>query len=219
MGRITVVFTVHNERGACTKKELVGILESVGPAVVFEEIRPSDFDAFYRVGLTLETRAVAEYVRARPACQVPVDQYESHPENIDSVFDYAERNNVEYRALIAERDSKTDHLGFPYLNSSEFAATSKRACASLESTIAMSGSDGLKKILTTWNSLLRGRETSMLDNIYAFCRTAHFKEGVFLVGAEHMAPIVEGVESTSKTEPNLIEWNFWNRLRPFKGAH
>lgn len=221
MGRITLVCTVHNERGLCSENELVRILETIGPDVIFEEIRPSDFDSFYASKHTLETRAVARYLKARTARQVPVDEY-SVPENfrrdIDILFDYVESNDIGYRALIAERDWKTDQLGYRYLNSPEFEAISKRSRESLENTIALSGSDGLKKILSTWNGQLQRRENSMLENIYAFCRTSPFKEGVFLVGAEHVSSIMEGIENRIKRDANLVGWNIWSRLRELRGT-
>jgi len=57
----------------------------------------------------------------------------------------------------------------------------------------------------------------MLENIYSFCRASQFKEGIFLVGAEHMSSIIEGVESRIKRESNLVAWNIWNRPRELKG--
>jgi hypothetical protein len=127
--------------------------------------------------------------------------------DMDILFDYVESNNIQYCALIDERDQKAYQLGFQYLNSPEFEALSKRARESFEKTIAMSGRDGLKKILSTWNDLLRRREDSMVENIYDFCRNNPFTEGVFLVGAEHMLSIVENIEGRMNTETELVDWN------------
>ena len=216
MGRITLVCTVHSEMGLCNENELIRILEAVGPDVIFEEIHPSDFDSYYRDKSkhTLETRTVGRYLKVRPARQVPVDDFvipEGFPRDMGILFDYVESNNIEYRALVAERDQKTYHLGFRYLNSPEFETLSKRSRESFEKAIALSGSDGLKKILSTWNDLLRRREDSMLANIYDFSRKNLFTEGVFLVGAAHMSSIVEDIQSRMKTEANLVDWNIWNR--------
>lgn len=225
MGKITLVCTVHNKRGSCSENELVGILESVDPDVIFEEIRPSDFDSYYACLYTLETQAVTRYVKARATTrQVPVDNFDdivdpgSLRRDIDILFDYAESNSIEYRALIAERDWKTDQLGFRYLNSPEFEELSKRSRELLENIIARSDSDGLKNILSTWNGQLQRRENSMLENIYAFCRTIPFKKGVFLVGAEHISPLIEGIESRIKREANLVSWNIWSRPRQVQGV-
>ena len=217
MGKITLVCTVHNETGLCNEDELMRILESVGPDVIFEEILPSDFDSYYRdkSKQTLETRTVGRYLKVRPARQVPVDEFvipESLPRDMGSLFDYVESHSIEYRALIAERDQKTHQHGFRYLNSQEFEALSKRSRESFEKTIALSGSEGLKKILSTWNELLRRRENSMLENIHDFCRKSSFTEGVFLVGAGHMSSIVEDIESRKNTEADIVDWKIWTRI-------
>jgi len=188
------------------------ILETIGPDVIFEEIRRSDFGAYYRdkTKSTLETRTVGRYLKVRPARQVPVDDFvipEGFPGDINSLFEYVESNDIEYRGLIAEREQKTYHLGFRYLNSPAFEALSKRARESFEKTIALSGSEDLKKKLWTWNDALRRRDASMIQNIYEFCRKSPFTEGAFLVGAEHISSILEGITSRMKTDGNLVDWN------------
>ena len=212
MGRITLVCTVHRQRGLCNEDELVRILDAIGPDVIFEEMRQSDFDLHYQDESkhTLEMRAVVRYLKVRPARQVPVDDFvipRDLPRDIDSVFEYAESNSIEYRALVAERDQKTFHRGFRYLNSPEFGALSKRARDLFENSIALSGRDDLKRGLSTWNGALLRRETSMVDNIYDFCRRSQFTEAVFLVGAEHMWSIAENIEKRIQTENNLVAWN------------
>jgi hypothetical protein len=207
---------VHNENGLCNENELIRILETVRPDVIFEEIRPSDFDSYYRdkSRCTLETGAIGKYVEAKPTQQVPVDDFiipDNFPEEMSTLFDYVESDSIEYLALIAERNQKTHHLGFSYLTSPEFEALSKSTRAALEKSIALSRSEILEKILSTWNDLLRRREDSMLENIYDFWRNSPFKEGVFLVGAEHMSSIVGHVERRMKTEVSLVDWKIWNR--------
>jgi len=211
VGRITLVCTVHRERGLCNESELIRILETIGPDVIFEEIRPSDFGAYYRDKSfsTLETRAVSSYLKVRPTDQVAVDDYvipDGFRREMDSLFEYVESTDPEYRRLIAERDQKTYRLGFRYLNSPAFEALSKRARESFEKTIASSGSEGLKKKLWMWNDALRRRDASMIQNIYEFCRKCPFKEGAFLVGAEHISSILEDIASRMKTDGNLVDW-------------
>ena len=198
MGRITLVCTVHNERGLCNENELLRILEAIGPEVIFEEIRPSDFQSYYadKSKHTLEMRTVGRYLKRKTGRQVPVDDFvipEGFRRDLDILFDYVESNNIEYSELIAERDQKTHHLGFRYLNSPEFKALSKNVCESFEKFIAKSGRDDLKKSLLTWNDMMRRRENSMLKNIYDFCRNSPFTEGMFLVGAGHMSSVCENI--------------------------
>ena len=212
MGRITLVCTVHRAMGLCNEDELIRILAAIGPDVIFEEIRQSDFDSRYQDESkhTLEMRAVVRYLNARHARQVPVDDFvipRGFRRVIDTVFEYAESNSSEYRALVAERDQKTFHRGFRYLNSPECEALSRRARESFERCIALSGCDDLIKGLSTWNDLLLRREASIVENIYDFCRKSQFTEGVFLVGAEHMGSIAANTEKRIQTENNVVTWN------------
>jgi len=206
---------MHKENGLCSEHELLKILETVGPDVVFEEIRPADFDSYYRdrSRSRLETRAVIRYLKVRSAQQVPVDDYvipESFPRDIASLDEYVGSNSIEYCELMDEIDQKTHLLGFRYLSSSEFEALNKRASESYEKSIAISSSEDLKNRLSMLNDQLRKRDASMVEKIYDFCRNNQFTEGVFLVGAGHKSSIVEDIENRMKTEANLVDWNIWN---------
>jgi hypothetical protein len=212
VARITLVCTVHREMGLCNEDELIVILNAIGPDVIFDEIRQADFDSHYQDASkhTLEMRAVVRDWKVRPARQVPVDDFaipRDFPRHIDSVFEYAESTSIEFRALVGERDQKTFHSGFRYLNSPEFEALSKRARELFEKAIVLSGRDDLQQWLSTWNDLLLRRDASMVDNIYDFCRKSQFTEGVFLVGAEHMWSIAGIIEKRIQTENDLVAWN------------
>ena len=69
MHKVTVVCSVHWENGLCNADELLRILRAIGPAVVFQEIRPSDHRS-------LEAQAMARYRQFKSSHQVHVDQYE-----------------------------------------------------------------------------------------------------------------------------------------------
>ena len=217
VGRITLVCTMHRERGLCSEHELLKILETIGPDVFFEEIRQSDFDSHYRdrSRSTLETRTVSRYLKVKSAQQVPVDDYvipESFLRDMGILSDYVESRSAEYRAVEAKIHQMALDLGFRYLNSPEFMAHRKYADELFEEVITMSGSDELRKLLSTWNDQLRRREDSMMENIYDFCRKSSFTEGVFLVGAGHMSSIVQDIEGRMQKETNLVDWKFWSRL-------
>jgi len=126
--------------------------------------------------------------------------------------DYVKSRSAEYCAVEAKTHQMAFDLGFRYLNSPEFMAHRKYADELFEEVIAMSGSDDLQKILSTWNDQLRRREDSMLENIYDFCRKSSFTEGVFLVGAGHMSSIVQNIEGRMQKEANLVDWKFWSQL-------
>lgn len=222
MGRITLVGTVHRERGSCNENELIRILEAIGPDVIFEEIRPSDFEAHYRDKSkhTLEMRTVDRYLKVKSARQVPVDNFvipDSFLRDMASLEEYVASNSIEYCELMDKLDQKKHLLGFWYLSSLEFESLNKRASESFEKTIALSGSEDLKKRLSMWNDQLRKRDASMVENIYEFCRKSPFTEGVFLVGAGHISSILEDIESRMQTKANFVDWSIWNRLHQSKG--
>jgi hypothetical protein len=199
------------------------ILAGIGPDVIFEEIRPTDFETLYRDQSkhTLEMRTVGRYLKIKPARQVPVDDYaipDSFARDMFSMDEYVESNSIEYCGLAGEIDQKTHLLGFRFLNSQEYEALNKRANEAYEKVIAMSGSQVLKNRLSMWNTQVRKREASMVENIYEFSRKSSLTEGVFLVGAAHLAPILENAGSRMRTEGNLADGITWNRLRLRSGA-
>lgn len=215
VGRIILVGTVHRELGSCNESELIRILETIGPDVIFEEIRPSDFDALYRdtPKHSLEMGAISRYVKVRPARQVPVDDYEI-PEGFGpkmrALESFVESRSPEYGAVMDEIGQMKAEFGFRYLNSPNFVAHIKKSEGLFEQTIFRYGNDDAKKLNSMWNEQVRRRDNSMLENIYNFCREGAFAKGVFLVGAGHMASIVEGVESRMKKEADLVDWKIWN---------
>lgn len=200
MGRVTLVGTAHRESGLCNAGELTRILEAIGPDVIFEEIRPSDFEAAYRDQSkhTLEMRAVGNYLKVKLARQVPVDDYAfpaNFPRDIARLEEYVQANCKEYCELMDEISQKKHLLGFRYLNSPEFEVLNKRANLSYEKTVAMSGSEDLKKSLSIFNEQMRRRDASMVENIHEFRRKNPFTAGVFLVGAGHLPAILQEMEN------------------------
>jgi hypothetical protein len=203
MGKITLVGTAHREDGLCNEGELLKILEAISPDVIFEEIRPSDFEARYRDTSkhTLEMRAVGRYLKTKPARQVPVDDYvvpDGFLRDMAQMEEYVQTCGAEYCELMDKMGEKKHLLGFRFLNSPEFEALNKRVNESYERAIAASGREDLKKTLSIYNEQMRRRDAAMVENIHDFCRNTPFREGVFLVGAGHMPAILEEIESRTR---------------------
>src|SRR5687767_6119231 len=120
MHKITLVCSVHREIGNCTAQELLKILRAIEPEVLFEEIRPSDFDAYCKHGskTLLEPQAVAQYLDIKTLRRVPVDRYHlpdklfAFRQQIDSVFDHVHLASLEYRRLTEEGDDHVRQEGF-----------------------------------------------------------------------------------------------------------
>jgi len=206
LSRITLVGTVH--RGS--EDELVRILEAISPDLIFEESRPSDFEAWYRnpARYTPEMRAICRYLKMKPARQVPVDGYaipNGFRGEMISLENFVRSNSLEYCELTGAIDARVDGFGFRFLNSLEYEALSRKEAEIFEKIIGRLGSEAQRKQLSMWNDQIRKREAVMVGNIRGFCGKTPFKEGVFLVGAAHIPAILKLVEG-STMEGGPVEW-------------
>jgi len=210
MRNITLLCTSHGEGGLCNAGELLRLLRAIDPNVIFGEVHQSDID-FYNPR-SLEGQAVTKLLAFKSCQRVPVDRYDMPPNFralTDSVFDYVERHSHEYLLLQNQRDNATHLHGFMYLNSAAVAQVMSRMSAIEEETINGAGNPELVRALATWRQVMQGREKTMVDNIYRYCRENIFDTGVFLVGAAHRSGIVKAIEELSHADADLIEWNLY----------
>lgn len=216
MRRITLVCTTHTAIGLCDENELVKILQAIGPEVIFEELRPTDFDSLYsdKSKHTLEMRAITAYLRIGTARQVPVDEYEQLVGSRDAMRTLnrlVESRCREYCDVMDQIQQMQFEFGFAYLNSPTFVAHIKRSERLFEETVLKYGDGESKELHARFREQLHYRDSSMLRNIYEFCRKNDFMEGVFLVGAGHMTSIIEGIQNRMAQEAGIVEWRFWNQ--------
>lgn len=217
MPKITLVFSAHRENGLCNFEELLKILRAIEPEIIFEEIRPSDFDSYCKHGTksTLETQAIARYLDFKSVRRVPVDRYDipgnrmvEFKRELDCAFDYVEQTSREYQLLHEENHRNAHQHGFRYLNSAALARAMARVSEIEEKIINETGAQGLMRCLEKWRHMTQCREREMIGNIYDYCRENVFDVGVFLIGAAHQAGIVKEIETFSSTEVDLIDWSF-----------
>jgi hypothetical protein len=205
MKSITLICSAHNANGKCNVKELAKILQTIGPDVVFQEVRPSH-------GWSVEAQAVTEYLNYKPCRTVYVDEYKVPADaaeikkHLDSGFEYVAEISEEYQRLKTKIDFRTHHEGFRYLNSPDFTKTNARMSEIEDEIIGGKAGDALRY----FRQFMRSRESEMMRNIYAHCRENAFDTGVFLVGAAHKTGIIKKIESFDGNEPGLITWNFYN---------
>jgi hypothetical protein len=213
MHSITLVCSAHSENGACNVGELLKILRGIEPEIVFEEVRPQDFDAYYKHGTLshLESRAIRRYRESKSILQIPVDRHDS-PDNsvfaeIQNVFDCVEQNSKEYLALDEESRERVFIDGFRYLNSRDFVSITARSCEIEDRVITQTGDRRLMYWLEKWRYIHQTRELEMIGNIYQYCRENVVGSGVFLVGAAHKAGLIKAIERHERAETKLINWN------------
>jgi hypothetical protein len=220
MGCLTIVFTIHNDSGKCDEHELLKIIRALDPDIIFEELSESSYDlCYHNMSMhTLEVRALRRYLREKTVPHIPVDNIlppQNFKEEMDLLLDYVENDSIAYLPLIIETRLKTEQFGFGYLVSADFDALSARTQEELEKSVAESNSDQLKRIFWTWIDFLRRREECILSTIFSIFRSAPYRNGILLVGAEHRRPIVEGIMRRVATEPDLITWTVWTGGEPF----
>jgi len=207
MRKITLVCSSHREKGLCNAQELLRILRAIDPAVIFEEVRQSDFDIYNTT--SLEGQAATRFLALKSLQRVPVDRYDLPPNFralTDSAFDFVEQHSHEYRFLHDQSESDTHLHGFMYLNSATFAKVMARMAEIEDETINREGNPDLVRALATWRQVIQGREKAMVENIYRYCRENIFETGVFLVGAAHRSGIVKAIEEAPHPEAELLEW-------------
>jgi hypothetical protein len=214
MHKITLVCSGHRESGRCNSEELLNLLRAIQPDVVFEEMRPSDFDLLYSKG-SVEAHAITKFREFKVFQPVPVDTFEIS-ENIlaeikkdfDRVVDCVTKSNEEYRSLNEICEIDVHQHGFQYLNSAAFAKITARMSEIENEIIGRTGNQSFIRGLERWRQLIQRREHEMVGNIYEYCRKNIFGTGVFLVGAAHKMGIVKEIEGYAISEANLIDWNF-----------
>lgn len=215
MRKITLICSVHNEKGICNAEELLKILRAINPEVVFPEMHPSKFDYLYRRG-SVEVHAITKYRSYKLFQLVPVDLREFSEMNliefkkdIDRTLDYVGQTTLEYRQIDEEIDNNTKHLGFHYLNSAAFTTMMAKMFEIEDEVIGKTGDKESIRLLKLWRESNQKREVEMVSNIYKYSRENDFDAGVFFVGAAHKMGIVKEVEKYSTAEADLIKWNFF----------
>ena len=216
MATITIVFTVHNEQGLCNQAELVRILREIDPEVIFEELRPLDFAEMYQESArhTLEMKAIIEFRNEKPVEQVPVDHFEMKEglaADINKLLSYAERSHTEYGEFTDKEDWCAYHFGFEFFCSAEFKALNAQTHKALSDAVDQSKDEAINGLLQDWNQRWRMRERSMVENIYKYSERRAFSSAAFLVGAGHIAGILEEIATCAKENPEAIEWKIWKR--------
>jgi len=127
MYNITLLFTFHGELGNCNTDELLKIIESISPDVIFEELSPALFYRSYNGNQfpcePPEIKSIKRYIQNHSIQHVPVDIDENQSlstRDIKYMFDAFQKYDV-YRKLEDERYKMTEQYGYAFLNSKKYA--------------------------------------------------------------------------------------------------
>jgi hypothetical protein len=209
---ITIIFSKHIEHGKCNTNELYKIIEQIRPEVIFEEIFPSRYDAYYKEHSisTLETNAVNKYMQEHIIKNIPVDknidmkeikeQYDKF-NCLDNIF----FDNSEYCSLLEKNLEMVCIHGFKYLNSARHLEISKKLHR-LEKIILENINDvELFNRYKMWINNINERENCMIKNIYNYSKENNFNSALFMIGAEHKISIIKKI-TDMKDDKVKINW-------------
>lgn len=208
--RVTLVSTVHAERGAVTVPALVTVLERLSPGVVFAEV-PRSYAERYANGShgTLESRAVAEYSRSNSLTVVAVDRDKPSEDFFRvtrDLLERVERASRDYRNLVDHHSAMTASGGLMYLNSAASAATLAAMRDDVPATIDWIRAPHLHAVNEMWLNEIELRDREMIANISQCAAEGRFTSGVFLVGAAHRQSLLDKIHAAKREGTSTVDW-------------
>jgi hypothetical protein len=214
MYNITLFCTQHGENGNCNVHELYGIIETLNPEIIFEEIPPCNFDEYYKnmTRSNLETDTIKMYLEKHPIKHIPVDHDVIMPQSFwdDNryMFEKIETTNYEFRKSLDLDSQYVKLYGFNYLNSINCINTRNDYYGEIEVTLQILNNEKLFKIYKLWNNINEKRENEMINNIYSYCKENSFDKGLFFIGAAHRESIIKKIKNCNETEEINLNWNY-----------
>ncbi len=215
MCNIALIATSHKENGMCNIKELLKILQTIKPDVIFEELSQQLFTDIYsgRLSDSLETNTIKIYSNEKIVKHLPVDVDGNQlidrevKDSISNMFEIFNRNH-DYQDLILQLRKYSYESGFPYLNSIQCETLLAKKYF-FEQRLAEGYKQGnLVSVHQTWIRINEFRERQMLANIYKYSELNNFDNAIFLVGAEHRKPIIDLTNQNEIEKEASINWNF-----------
>jgi hypothetical protein len=217
MKRVSVVGTVHEEKGRASISALLAILERIKPEVIFLEIPPAAFDHHCNGnGGNLESTAVSRYRENHRVDLIPVDLptpdegfFAKHRDLIRRI----ERTSPDFRRLVDWHSQNVSARGFAYLNSKDcsdlFSQLHEATLAAIEKDV---DHRLLAEVYDLWVRTNELRDKGMMTNIENHCRQASFSSAAFLVGAAHRQSILALSRSQPAAPPSTVLWVFVGSL-------
>jgi len=213
MKSISVVCTVHEERGLANVLELGAILDRIRPEVIFLELPPNAFDQFLNACTknNLESTAVRLYREGKSVELVPVD-LPAPDERFFSDYEYLqktiENNSHDSRRLLTWHRNYVFDYGFSYLNSEHCSDMWAKIYSDERATLQKLGDKNLTEISDLWRKTNDLREDGMMKNILLSCRTMSFERAAFLIGAAHRQSIIDKSPQYAGDSQDRVNWDF-----------
>ncbi len=212
---ITLICTVHKESGICNLYELYKIIGKINPEVIFEEMPPIAYDAYYKdkTRNNLETDTINKYLETHQIEHIPVD-YFNIPASFFKDNDYMHKRietiSFEYRSLIDTHSSYVRQYGFKYLNSIYCNNLQNELYKSMTKALEKINDDKLFQTYKLWNDVIEKREIEIINNIYSYSEKHKYNRGLFFIGAAHRESIINKIQKHPGMEYITLNWNYSN---------
>ncbi|MEI2755789.1 MAG: hypothetical protein V9F46_04950 [Chitinophagaceae bacterium] len=218
MHNITLVSTIHSERGKCNSNEFFQIITSINPDVIFEEVCPELFDRFYKkydipIEIEpLEIKAVKRYLQGHDIKHFPVD-IEPDPNrtmrDIEYMFHSFKKYAV-YKKLEDEQCRMTESGGFSFLNSKRFTQIlEEKKMIELRLLEFIMNRTKLSNIYKLFYEEQDNRENKWLQNIYDYSKEHSYDTAIFYCGASHRESIMQKIHKYEKEGNFKLNWTFY----------
>ena len=214
---VTLISTEHVDSGKCNSDELLKIVESIQPDVIFEE-EPNDANYHNSYNdptsfKSLEVQTVIKYKTKREVTNLPVDKPIDEYASLFSLNALMDEYRCygNYNMLIKEHCFLRDNYGLEFLNS-ERCSEMFRKMKYLERYIVHKDGPRKAKLIQLFNIFhqeLNNRENWMLKNIYKFIGSNEVNQAVFFLGYTHRDSIIEKISEIRKNGNTQINWNFY----------
>lgn len=212
--RVSLVCTVHEEKGAATVSALLEILVHIRPEVIFVEMPPAALDDYFTTcaRANLESKAVRRYRDGHDVRIIPVDLLtpdEAFFRNNKFLFERIEQQSAEYCRQIDLHSAYVGNYGFAYLNSEYCSKLWVEVDSEIRRTIESPNDAALDELYQLWRNTIDSRDSEMMRNVLQFCEKESFDKGVFLVGASHRQFFIDRGKEQSDAYPGRIRWSFF----------
>ncbi len=215
MHNVAVLFTRHESDGMCNSDELLKILLSLQPDVIFEEIGYEVYDQIYLQNrTTLESNAVKLYLLTKDVEHFPVDTFD-RPDSyrngwnlLSNVLEPYRNKSDALKHAINQLIYQSQVGGFPFLNSDQNDAILDEIEKEERSILAELADDNLIQIAQLINEVNSKRDEEMIDNIYKYGEQNAFQKAIFLIGAGHRRSIKKKLDKVAPRYGVEIKWHF-----------
>lgn len=216
MNKISLISTVHQEKGLANPENLYSILKHLKPEVIFLEL-PSDHYDYYFTEYSqriLESDSVNMYRKDNPVELVLVDSKAPNTslrDDIDFLFNTIDNKSDHLESIGSYIQQFTFQYGFPYLNSMKYQEHLSVQREEELNTIKSLNDSKLRDQYELWENIHKQRENEMLNNIQEYSGKYPFNHAVFLVGAAHSQSIIEKAKEKYSTSPLDIQLFYYSQ--------